>query len=161
MLVFMNMATEIRLILRQWAGICLLVVGLWISGCSSTPERTAPTHSVVDAAEQMLGTPYRYGGTSPDGFDCSGLVYYSYARMGQQVPRTTAGLYHASTPHRLDQLQPGDLLFFRLEGKKVSHVAIYIGSRRFIHAPSDGKQVSYGSLNNDYWRKRLIRAGRL
>lgn len=157
----MSTLPKYQYIYRYRFGAILLAVIVWTSGCSSTTVRPGPAQSVVDAAEQMLGVPYRYGGMSPSGFDCSGLVHYSYARMGQQVPRTTAALYHTTTPRSLDQLQPGDLLFFKLTGKKVSHVAIYIDSKRFIHAPSSGKQVSYGSLKNSYWRKRLVRAGRL
>ncbi len=148
-------------ICRHWLGAGLLAVVMWTSGCSSTPPRPGPAHSVVDVAEQMLGVPYRYGGISPNGFDCSGLVYYSYARMGQQVPRTTTALYSRATPRSMEQLQPGDLLFFKLTSRKISHVAIYVGNQRFIHAPSSGKQVSYGSLENSYWRKRLVRGGRL
>jgi cell wall-associated NlpC family hydrolase len=108
----------------------------------------------------MVGTPYRYGGASPRGFDCSGLVYYSYRKAGIEVPRTTGDQYHQSDRVTLAGLQPGDLIFFRLSQRKPSHVGIYAGSGRFIHAPSGVKQVSYASLRDPYWDSRVIGAGR-
>jgi len=108
----------------------------------------------------MLGTPYRYGGSSPHGFDCSGLVYYSYRRAGIHVPRTTYAQMNAANRVRLRDLAAGDLLFFRLGRQPVSHVAIYTGDGQFIHAPSSGKRVSYGSMSDVYWKTRLVAAGR-
>ena len=119
-----------------------------------------PEVSVVNIARDMLGTPYRYGGSSPQGFDCSGLVSYAYRQAGIQVPRTSVGQYRDSLKVPLHNLQPGDLLFFRLQPPKVSHVGIYDRDGRFIHAPSSGKSVSYASLDNPYWREHLIGAGR-
>lgn len=108
----------------------------------------------------MLGSPYRYGGSSPHGFDCSGLVYYSYRRAGIHVPRTTYAQMNAANRVRLRDLAAGDLLFFRLGRQPVSHVAIYTGDGQFIHAPSSGKRVSYGSMSDAYWKTRLVAAGR-
>lgn len=118
-------------------------------------------HPVVAVARSMIGAPYRYGGMTPQGFDCSGLVYYAYREVGIAVPRTTRGQLRSSHPVRLSEVRPGDLLFFRLSGRKVSHVGIYAGDGRFIHAPSKGKRVSYAEAESPYWRSRLIRAGRL
>lgn len=128
----------------------------------STPAKsTLPASaSVISTARKMLGTPYRYGGTSPSGFDCSGLVSYSYRSAGIRVPRTSNEQFHQAMRVQLPNLRPGDLLFFRLSPPKVSHVAIYDRDGRFIHAPSSGKQVSYASLDNPYWRKHLVAAGR-
>lgn len=109
----------------------------------------------------MVGTPYRYGGAGPRGFDCSGLVYYSYRKAGIAVPRTTGEQYRQSRRVKLSRLQPGDLIFFRISRDKLSHVGIYAGSGRFIHAPSGGKRVAYASLDNPYWEARVIGAGRL
>jgi len=111
-------------------------------------------------ARTMLGTPYRYGGANPRGFDCSGLVYYSYRKAGINVPRTTREQYRQSWHVGLDHLRPGDLIFFRISRAKPSHVGIYVGGDRFIHAPSRGKRVSYASLDDPYWRTRVIGAGR-
>jgi cell wall-associated NlpC family hydrolase len=107
----------------------------------------------------MVGAPYRYGGTSPQGFDCSGLVYYAHRRAGISVPRTTGLQLHGARRVALANVRPGDVLF-ELEGNKVSHVGIYAGAGRFIHAPSTGKKVSYASLRSPFWRSRLISAGR-
>jgi cell wall-associated NlpC family hydrolase len=111
-------------------------------------------------ASEMVGTPYRLGGETPRGFDCSGLVHYAYGQAGVSVPRLTREQYKGSRRVSLDQLQPGDLVFFRIRGGRLSHVGIYAGDGRFIHAPSRGKRVRYARLDNPYWRKRWVGAGR-
>jgi cell wall-associated NlpC family hydrolase len=113
----------------------------------------------VVVALQQVGVPYRYGGTTPNGFDCSGLVQYSYSRVGKSLPRTTNALWKSAQPVSQNQMRAGDLLFFNIAGK-MSHVGMYIGDDRFVHAPSTGKVVSVASLRSDYYRKALIRAGR-
>jgi cell wall-associated NlpC family hydrolase len=152
--------------------ICLLIafIGLLgsLAGCGSLPDQRPgrgddeARFQVVVTAAAMLGTPYLYGGSTPDeGFDCSGLVQYSYAQAGIRLPRTTLELYRESRPIRIGRLKPGDVLFFKLNGRRVSHVGIYLGDQRFIHAPKTGKDVSISSLNNRYWRRHLVTAGRL
>lgn len=157
----------------------LLWLGLLLGGCAHQPatvptaqppgstapmpqERapvSGPRRYVLDEALNMLGTPYRYGGSSPTGFDCSGLVYYSHLQAGIELPRTARDQRTHSRPVPGRQLQPGDLVFFRLSGRKVDHVGIYAGNGRFVHAPSSGKQVSMASLDNPYWRQRMVGAG--
>lgn len=117
-------------------------------------------HKGLDIAAGMLGAPYRYGGASPHGFDCSGLVYYAYRKAGIPVPRSTSAQLNYARPVPPSRLRPGDLLFFRLTSRPVSHVGIYAGDGRFIHAPSRGKRVSYASLDNPYWQQRIVAAGR-
>jgi murein DD-endopeptidase len=109
----------------------------------------------------MVGKPYRYGGTAPTGFDCSGLVQFSYRQAGLRVPRSTDEQRRASRPVRAENLRPGDLLFFDQEGKKNSHVGIYVGDGKFVHAPSSGKQVRADRLNMPYWRKHLSEVRRI
>ena len=116
---------------------------------------------VTAIADEMVGAPYRYGGADPRGFDCSGLVYYVYRQAGAEAPRTTTEQYRQSQRVRLSRLLPGDLLFFRMSRRKPSHVGIYVGHGRFVHAPSSGKAVDYASLDDDYWREHLIGTGRL
>lgn len=124
-------------------------------------KRLAPASpSVISTARKMVGAPYRYGGSSPSGFDCSGLVSYAYRSAGIRVPRTSSEQFRQSDRVSFQNLQPGDLLFFRLSPPKVSHVAIYDRDGRFIHAPSSGQRVSYASLDNPYWRTHLVGAGR-
>ncbi|WP_127475445.1 C40 family peptidase [Sulfurivermis fontis] len=120
---------------------------------------TAPMSRAVVVAQQMVGKPYRYGGNTPRGFDCSGLVQYSYGQAGKAVPRSTTEQYSRTRTIPYAQRAPGDLLFFRIDGKP-SHVGIYLGNDRFVHAPSSGKQVEYASLANDYWSRRLVKVGR-
>jgi len=119
----------------------------------STGERAA----VV--AVRQIGIPYQYGGSTTRGFDCSGLVQYAYANVGKHIPRTTTEQWRQLTPVNGNNLRVGDLLFFRIAGK-VSHVGMYLGNRRFVHAPSTGRQVSTASLDSDYYRRAFIRAAR-
>lgn len=139
----------------------LLLVGL--SGCSSTPSAPSGDAARQGAAiaQSMVGSPYRYGGTTPRGFDCSGLVYYAYRKAGISVPRTTQAQYRRSRQIALADIHRGDLLFFRLATRGVSHVGIYTGNGTFIHAPSSGKRVAYAQLDNPYWKQRLLTAARI
>ena len=112
-------------------------------------------------ALRQLGTPYVYGGATPKGFDCSGLVKFTYGRLGINVPRTAFSQYQYAKPIRKRELQPGDLIFFSLKGDSVSHVGIYYQAQLFIHAPRTGRPVSIENLNSPYWQKRYVSAGRL
>jgi cell wall-associated NlpC family hydrolase len=107
----------------------------------------------------QVGVPYRYGGNSPTGFDCSGLVHYSYLRAGKAVPRTTSQLWSGTSAVDRDEIRAGDILFFRIQGK-MSHVGMYLGDNRFVHAPSSGKSVSIETLSSDFYRSAFVRAGR-
>ena len=121
--------------------------------------RSAVGEQAVRIALRQVGVPYRYGGSSPRGFDCSGLVHYSYAHAGKTIPRTTAGLWAELAPVETRHIRTGDLLFFSIAGK-MSHVGMYVGGGHFVHAPSTGRVVSVESLESDYYSKALIRAGR-
>lgn len=124
-------------------------------------QDTAPTgEELAGLAQGLLGAPYRYGGETPQGFDCSGLVYYIHERLGIDVPRSADAQFGHARQVAVRDLQPGDLVFFRLAGSKVEHVGIYIGNGRFIHAPSTGKDVSYAELDNAWWWNRFVGAGR-
>lgn len=115
---------------------------------------------LVDIALNQRGIPYVFGGNRPQtGFDCSGLVQYSYQQLGLHIPRNSYEQYRLSTPVYINRLQPGDLLFFRTRGIFVSHVGIYIGDNRFLHAPGEGRPVSIDNLDSTYWRKRLVGGG--
>ncbi len=119
-----------------------------------------PGAEIARTAESFVGAPYRYGGSGPEAFDCSGLVYFVHRRHGIEVPRTAAEQYGAATPVRPRELRPGDLVFFRLQGRKVSHVGIYAGGDRFVHAPQSGGHVRVASLDEDYFRRSFAGAGR-
>jgi peptidoglycan DL-endopeptidase CwlO len=114
------------------------------SGVGPAPP---PTHSsVVSIAEQYLGVPYRWGGASPSGFDCSGLVMYVFAQVGVSLPHSSYAQYGMGSPVSRDQLQPGDLVFF--DG--LGHVGIYVGGGSFIHAPHTGDVVKISSISGWY-----------
>jgi cell wall-associated NlpC family hydrolase len=123
-------------------------------------EQLDPVRSRIVFTElELVGVPYRYGGESPDGFDCSGLVQYAYRAAGVTVPRTSRAQLDATTPVALADAVPGDLLFFR--SKDWSHVGIYLGEGRFVHSPSTGRTVSIASFNDAWYRRNFVRAGRL
>ncbi len=119
-----------------------------------------PGQEAIHFAQQFIGIPYRYGGSNPSGFDCSGLVQYTYRNLGIRVPRTAAEQYRIARPVSRAELRPGDVIFFRLHWHGVSHVGLYAGNGKFIHAPSTGKHVTYSDLNDPYWSKRIVKVGR-
>lgn len=128
----------------------------------SPPDAAAPDpvrSRIVFTALQMVGVPYRYGGSTPDGFDCSGLVQYAYRAAGLSVPRTSRDQLGASRPVEMTEARAGDLLFFR--SKDWSHVGIYLGDGRFVHAPSTGRTVEIASTDNSWYRANFVRAGRM
>jgi hypothetical protein len=109
-------------------------------------------NKIVAKAKQYLGVPYKWGGTTPSGFDCSGFVYYVLRSQGIEVSRTQTAMYAQGTPVSKSNLQPGDVVFFQNTYKAgLSHVGIYVGDGQFIHAPSSGKVVSYANLYTDYY----------
>lgn len=126
-------------------------------------QRAKPTLSVGEQAAvvavRQLGVPYRYGGNTSAGFDCSGLVHYAYSKAGRSIPRTTGSQWRGLRPVAADSLRVGDLLFFKINGK-VSHVGLYLGSGRFVHAPSTGRDVSIEDLDSDFYRQAFVRGGR-
>jgi murein DD-endopeptidase len=150
------------------AGMFLLLIVWVMAGCSNVPR--APDRgddsgaAVALAAAQLVGTPYHFGGADTQGFDCSGLVVYVHERAGLEVPRTADEQRRAAHPVPLDAVLPGDVVFFRtrfhVSARRVDHVGIYAGRGRFIHAPRSGATVAYASLNEGYYRRRLVSAGR-
>ncbi len=143
----------------------LAITLLAIAACGSNPPAGTATQLVskgeraAAVAVDQVGAPYRYGGATPDGFDCSGLVQFSYSRAGLVVPRTTGQLWSASRTVGNHELRAGDILFFNVEGK-MSHVGMYLGDKRFVHAPQSGRKVSIASLDSPFYQAALIRAGR-
>jgi cell wall-associated NlpC family hydrolase len=146
--------------------IALVLVLMAMAACGSQPaadaraKSSSPGDHAAAVALGQVGVPYRYGGSSPGGFDCSGLVQYAYQAAGVSVPRTTGQLWSAARAVNGTDMRPGDLLFFRIEGK-MSHVGMYLGDRRFVHAPQSGRAVSVASLDAPFYRRALLRAGRV
>lgn len=129
------------------------------SSYQHTPASTA-SERAVQTSLTLLGAPYRFGARGPEAFDCSGLVYYAYQSAGVDLPRTSAELHRVTRPVELDQAQAGDLVFFHYD-RRVSHVGIYLGDGRFVHAPSSGKPVSVASLADPHYRDHFAGAGRI
>ena len=129
-------------------------------GMPSVPTSVDAGQAVLLAAQSQIGAPYRYGGAGPDAFDCSGLVAYAHRQLGIAVPRTAAQQFAAATPVPHRDLRPGDLVFFRLESRAVSHVGIYAGDSRFVHAPQKGGHVRMANLDDEWYRQRYVGAGR-
>lgn len=128
-----------------------------------TPADPAAANAVLIRAISLVGTPYHYGGNTPEGgFDCSGLVNYVYRDMlNLQLPRTSTQLAAYQGPRIAPrQLTPADLVFFG-SGSKVSHVGIYVGEGRFVHAPSTGGTVRLDRLDGAYWRDHYSGAKRV
>lgn len=152
---------------RPWP-LALALAGALLVACAADPSarrssspQPALTERIAEVALSLEGTPYRFGGDDPGGFDCSGLVQYAYQRAGLHVPRTARGQYEAVRPIYVHQLAPGDLVFFRTRGAFVSHVGIYVGDGRFVHALNADAPVRVSRLDARYWRQRLVRAGSL
>jgi cell wall-associated NlpC family hydrolase len=127
------------------------------------PARDAdPRRLLVDFAMTLRDIRYRRGGRSPQrGFDCSGFVHYVFAQvLGVDLPENSAAQYRDGRKIDRDELQAGDLVFFRTRGKRVSHVGIYVGEGRFIHSPTTGERVRVDRLSQQYWAHRFAGARR-
>lgn len=146
--------------------IAALAAALILAACSSAPPRpeagtptAAAANSVLFRAIGLVGTPYRYGGNTPSsGFDCSGLVDYVYrTEAGVALPRTAHDIGALDAPKlERDDLAPGDLVFFHGRGRRITHVGIYVGEGRFVHAPNTGGTVRLDQLDGPYWRQHFL-----
>lgn len=147
--------------------LALVAAVLLAAGCSSTPPRVARSTPSVLTAEQasdiaihalgLVGTPYRYGGNTPDsGFDCSGLIGYVYkSRAGVAPPRAVAQLNGFGQPIDADELRTGDLVVFGAD-RAPTHAGIYVGQGRFVHAPSTGGTVRLDQISAGYWARQKM-----
>lgn len=115
--------------------------------------------NVITEAKKHIGTPYRWGGTTPKGFDCSGFIQYAHKKNGVQLPRTAAQMYTKGAKVAKSSMEPGDLMFFSTYKKGASHVGIYLGNNQFIHSASKGVRID--KVSNSYWTKKYIGSKRL
>lgn len=116
-------------------------------------------NTVVKQSYNKLGIPYKYGGSTVNGFDCSGLTQYVYRQAGIAIPRTTEQQLSTSQTIAYQQLRPGDLAFYKT-GAKTRHVGIYIGNNQMIHASTGSKRVRTATITDTYWRQRFTKFGR-
>lgn len=142
-----------------------------LTACSSTPsgssyssrqkitkEETLLRSQIIHDAKKYVGVPYKYGGNSPQtGFDCSGLVRHVYARSDISLPRTTTA--QAQFMKKTRKPKVGDVLFFNINGRSISHSGIYLGNNQMVHAPSSGKRVEITRTDTPYWKKRFVKSG--
>lgn len=129
-----------------------------------TPTRVEPSplsDGVVALALSLRGVPYRNGGSSPEGFDCSGLVQYVFALHGTPLPRATHDQYKAGRSVRVEEMAPGDLVFFDTTGDGVSHVGLAVGADEFVHAPNSRGVVRVERVSSSYWSKRVVGVRRI
>lgn len=124
------------------------------------PKPAVPTlgERAAAIALEAVGVPYRWGGASPaHGFDCSGLVHWSYARLGIELPHSSYALHDEGRPVKRSRLEPGDVLFF----SGLGHVGLYLGRGRMVHAPQSGRHVEVVRLAGSYYGERLVAARRI
>ncbi len=160
---------------RSWRWLALSLVLTVIGACTTAPPpRPAPislrpltaasSSDLAFRALGLVGTPYRSAGSDPSiGFDCSGFVVYVYRDvLGVPLPRTTGAQYEMKlrAPRR-GALKTGDLVFFDTGGRGISHVGIYVGEGRFVHAPNQGGRVRLDHLDDRYWKERYRGARRV
>lgn len=146
-----------------------IIFSFSITGCATLSPQSPPPSPAVDRSEALLqalaalGVDYRKGGRSPvTGFDCSGLVAHVYHEAyGIRLPHTTRAQSERGVAVTLAELRAGDLIFHDTQDRPYSHVGIYLGDGRFVHAPKAGAQVRIERLDSGYWRKRFNGARRI
>lgn len=148
--------------LKKLISVLALTIGL-SSVFATTGDKAEAAYyhtKAISVAKANLGVPYRWGGINPSGFDCSGLVKYSYSKAGKALPRTAADMFYTKG-FRVSYLQPGDLLFYApTKASRPTHVAMYLGAGKMIMASSSkGVIVTYTS--NTYWKPKYIGAKRI
>jgi len=137
---------------------CSLLFSANILGDNTAEAATGQT--VSNIADDYIGVPYRWGGTTPSGFDCSGFVGYTYKQAGYTLPRTTSEMYHVGDSVSKSELKDGDLVFFQTYKSGPSHAGIYIGDNQFVHASSTNG-VRIDSLSSSYWSRTYYGAKRV
>lgn len=124
-------------------------------------DLAAAAYALVGTALEFRGVPYRNGGSSPEGFDCSGFTQYVFAQHGLILPREVRDQFGVGKSVRIDELRPGDLIFFTTTAPGASHVAIAVGGNAFVHAPSSTGVVRVERLSSRYWSARFVGVRRL
>ncbi|WP_409303997.1 C40 family peptidase [Peribacillus sp. SCS-155] len=138
-----------------------LSIGFTAVGDTQQAEAASYHTKAISVAKSNLGVKYKWGGITPSGFDCSGLLKYSFAKAGKTLPRTARDMYTKGTRVSSSSLKPGDLLFYApTKASRPTHVAMYVGSGKVINS-SSSKGVSYFYTNNSYWKPKFLGAKRI
>lgn len=139
-----------------------LIASQPLTAITAEPPSGGRIQTLLQRALALLGTPYRWGGTSTNGFDCSGMVGYVFkTALGIELPRVSREMATSGQLiSKRSELSPGDLVFFGPRGR-VNHVGIYVGEGRFVHAPRTGKDVMISSLDGGYWGGKFLQARRV
>jgi cell wall-associated NlpC family hydrolase len=152
---------------RSLAVVLLAAVGYGAAGTALADSASAATDEskkLIENGKAYIGTPYRMGGLVKNGepvaFDCSLFVQHVYASFGVELPRTSKEQANEGKKVDRGSISQGDLLFFRTNGKSISHVAIYVGNGKMIHA-SSSRGVTISDMNSSYWKKRIVTARRV
>jgi cell wall-associated NlpC family hydrolase len=142
----------------------VLALASCIIGCSSSSSikksNNTQLNRALTTAEGLLGTPYCYSGSSPECFDCSGLMVYCFAAANIDLPRISVDMAAVGRSVQIPNLESGDLVFFATKGKTINHVGLYVGNGAFIHS-STSKGVMISSISDPYWQPRFICARRI
>ncbi len=146
-------------------GLALLLLAAWLPACAGVPVRPPEQDAAqrVEAlARSLVGTPYRYGGTTPRGFDCSGFVRYVFRKAANlTLPRSSRRQFSAGQAVPRGQELPSDLIFYSIQGGGPTHVGIYLGKGWFVHASDSGDAVKVADGAEEYWRSRYLGARRV
>lgn len=140
--------------------ITFILAGSLLFATPTYASASVKQNNIIKTAKTQLGVPYRWGGTTSRGFDCSGFVNYVFKKNGIALPRTAASMYKKGKKISKSNLKKGDLVFFQTYKKGVSHVGIYRGNGKFIHA-SSSKGISIDKLNSNYWKNKFYGAKRV
>ena len=151
-----------RPVLQAAGSVALILILAWPAGGCAMWGSSRLGPAAAKEARRHLGVPYKLGGTDPRGFDCSGLTFYVYKRLGLELPRSSAKQAKVGRRIKRNHLRVGDLVFFSTgRGRTVTHVGLYLGNRKFIHAPGQGKTVAISELDSDYFSRNYHSARRV
>ncbi|MGN7454188.1 C40 family peptidase [Paenibacillus pasadenensis] len=132
---------------------------LFIGGGSVLADKSASSE-LIDSVDEVIGTPYKWGGTTVKGFDCSGFILHIFNQFDVKLPRTSKSQAEVGNKVDKEELREGDLVFFNTSGRGISHAGIYIGEGKFAHS-SSSKGVTISKLSDDYYEKRYVTARRV